>query len=119
MKKLIIAIFALTIVLVGCSSESYTNIGKDEYIQMVDNKDDYVFIDVRTNEEFQVDGIDDTFINIDSTVAVDLITSNYNEDQNIVLVCRSGNRSGTVAKELVKAGFTNVYNIEDGIYSIL
>ncbi len=119
MKKLILAIFTFTIILVGCNSQTYTNIGKEEYLQMISEKENYVFIDVRTAEEFEVDGIKDTFINIDSSVAADVIKEDYSQDQNLVLVCRSGNRSSTVAKELVKSGYTNVYNIENGISSIV
>ncbi len=119
MKKLLIVLFTLTIVLVGCTSESYTNIGKSEYEQMLSEKDKYTFIDVRTAEEYEADGLQDIFINIDSSVATNKIISDYNYDTNIVLVCRSGNRSSVVANELVKNGFTNVYNIENGLYSIL
>jgi rhodanese-related sulfurtransferase len=37
-------------------------------------------------------------------------------DQPIVLVCRSGNRSGTVGKELAQEpGFGQVYHLEKGI----
>ncbi len=119
MKKLFITIFTLTIALAGCSSDSYTNIGVDEYNQMITEKDKYTFIDVRTPEEYETDGLKDIFTNIDSSIAADKISSTYNKDTNIVLVCRSGNRSSIVANDLVKKGFSNVYNIENGLYSIL
>ncbi len=119
MKKLISLIILGMIFLTGCgTTASYTNISKVEYNDMLNNQGDYVFIDVRTPEEYAEDGIDDIFINIDSSVAVDEITSNYDKDDNIVLVCRSGNRSSQVAKGLVNNGFTNVYNVEYGLSSI-
>jgi rhodanese-related sulfurtransferase len=35
-------------------------------------------------------------------------------DVAIVLICRSGNRSGEAGKVLIDAGITNVYNIDEG-----
>ncbi|MBU1690389.1 MAG: sulfurtransferase, partial [Gammaproteobacteria bacterium] len=31
------------------------------------------------------------------------------------LICRSGNRTDAVARELVKMGYTQVYNVRNGI----
>ncbi len=40
-----------------------------------------------------------------------------NKDSNIVIVCRSGNRSSTAAALLAKWGFTSVYNLAGGMIS--
>ena len=36
------------------------------------------------------------------------------DDVPIVLICRSGNRSGEAGKVLIEAGIKNVYNIDEG-----
>jgi rhodanese-related sulfurtransferase len=37
-----------------------------------------------------------------------------NQDDPVVLICRSGDRSAAAANVLVEAGFTNVYTVVDG-----
>ncbi len=119
MRKILILIVLGLFVFAGCGSDAtFTNIGRAEYEEMVATPDEYVFVDVRTPEEFAVDGISDVFINADSSEAASYIESNYELTDKIVLVCRSGNRSSTVAKQLVDAGFENVYNIEGGLQTI-
>jgi len=36
-------------------------------------------------------------------------------DQTVVVVCRSGNRSGQVAEKLAEQGYTNVLNLQGGV----
>ncbi len=120
MKKLIILSIGFIIILAGCGlTLGYSNIGKEEYQSFLDSDEDYVYIDVRTPQEFEENCLDDIFINIDSSVAVSEITSTYEKDTKIVLVCRSGNRSSQVAKALSDKGYTNIYNVETGLQSLL
>lgn len=114
MKKIIMLMVMAVVVLTGCLGSSYTNIDASELDQyMVDNPD-AVYIDVRTPEEFNADNIEG-FINIDSKIAADKIVNDYSKDDQIVLICNSGNRSSSVAQQLVSAGFTNVVNVEGGM----
>lgn len=69
-----------------------------------------VWVDVRSDKEYQVDGIqgDQQFPH---EVASEKILSLY-PDKNIeiVLYCRSGRRAGLVLETLEGAGYTNVRN---------
>jgi rhodanese-related sulfurtransferase len=38
-------------------------------------------------------------------------------DRNVILACRSGNRSMMAARFLAENGFSRVFNLEDGIFS--
>jgi rhodanese-related sulfurtransferase len=46
---------------------------------------------------------------------VSRVQSVLNPDDTIMAMCRSGGRSAIAANILAKAGFTNVYNITDGM----
>ena len=38
----------------------------------------------------------------------------FNKSDNLLVICRDGTRSALAAKELMDAGFKNVYDVEDG-----
>jgi len=43
-------------------------------------------------------------------------TSAVGKDDPVVLICRTGNRTSTLARHLVEQmGYTQVYNVRDGI----
>jgi rhodanese-related sulfurtransferase len=83
-------------------------------------------VDIRTPEEWKATGIiagSSTLMYFDKNGGYDreawlgeLKKLVSKPDQPIVLVCRSGNRSGTVGKELAgQAGVGTVYHLEKGL----
>ena len=69
-----------------------------------------MLIDVRTAEEFAAGHIEGA-INIPfQQIVPELAKLNITKDTEIVLYCRSGNRSGMAQKSLVKQGYSNTYN---------
>lgn len=42
------------------------------------------------------------------------ISKGFQKSNNLLIICRDGTRSILAAKELIKAGFKNVYNVKDG-----
>ena len=42
-------------------------------------------------------------------------TAEVGKNDPVVLICRSGNRTDVVARELVEQGYTKVYNVRHGI----
>ena len=68
-----------------------------------------VFIDVRTNAEFENESIVNTQ-NIEWQNISDIQTF-ISKDEEIFLFCRSGNRSGKAKKILEAEGYTSVINI--------
>lgn len=69
-----------------------------------------VYIDVRTVEEYATDHIEGD-INLPlAELDTAAIAERFGKDAELVLYCRTGNRSGQALEKLVAAGFTNVSN---------
>lgn len=71
------------------------------------------YIDVRTPSEFKSRKIKG-FKNI----PLDQLKSRLNQipqDNTVVVICQSGSRSTAAARTLVKAGYTDVYNVRGGM----
>lgn len=120
MKKLLIVlsllIFAST--LSACKSDEYENISNEQLSEMLASDDNYYFIDVRTEQEFnnlRIPG----FSNLDLysfDKNPELInTLDLDKSIPVVIMCNSGNRSVTAAKIFIDQGFTTVYNLKNGI----
>lgn len=67
-----------------------------------------MIVDVRTPQEF-ADGHLDNAVNFPLS-ELDKHFANVNKDTQIVLYCRSGNRSGQAYQYLQSQGFTNLHN---------
>ena len=108
----IIFILSLSIFLSSCT-EKFKYISVEEFNSFSD--DEFELIDVRTLEEFQSGHIS-TAINIDffSTNFIDEIKE-FETSLNLILYCRSDNRSSKSAKILADNDFKNVYVIKGGI----
>jgi len=97
------------------------------------NPEKVKILDCRTPEEYVFLGHPDMAHNIPSSVWTGVWNSEkksfdlkenpdfeaeakkrFKEDDTIMIMCRSGNRSATSVNRLTKAGFTKVYNIIDG-----
>lgn len=91
---------------------SYTNVTPTQLSKMLKQKD-FFFVNVHIPYEGEID-LTDAQIPYDQTTQQ---LSKYPADKNakIVLYCRSGRMSSIAAKELVKAGYTNVWNLDGGM----
>ncbi len=74
---------------------------------------DFFFVNTHIPYEGEIEGTD-AFIAYDETAQQ---LDSYPADKNakIVLYCRSGRMSAIAAQELVKAGYTNVWNLDGGM----
>lgn len=119
--------YALTIgfllLSVNCFSE-VKNLSSEQLLQA--QQDGAIVIDIRTPEEWKELGTVPNahkimFFNQNRQPMVDEFLLEFNKivnskDQAIVLVCRSGNRTGVVSKFLdEKLGYSNVSHLEKGM----
>ena len=112
---ILILIITCTAVLYGCTSggeskveNSYEQITPAEAKEIMDDRDGYVILDVRTQEEYDEAHIDGAILIPDYEIADKAESVLKDKEQLILVYCRSGRRSKLAAEELVKLGYTNV-----------
>jgi len=100
----------------GCTSapavrQEIETISVDQAYQLYQDK--VAFLDVRTPEEWQEYHIPGaTLLPLDQLAAnVDKLPRN----QDLVIYCRSGNRSVEAARIMLDAGFDNIFSMDGGI----
>ena len=112
MRKLIPFLLTL-LLLAGCaapvdSEASYRQVSMDEAIAMMEEKNDYIILDVRTPEEFAEKHIPDAINIPNETIGTEEIPELPDKEQLILVYCRSGNRSKQASEKLVRLGYTNI-----------
>lgn len=89
----------------------YTDILPQELDAMLQNKD-FFFVNVHIPYEGEIADTD-AFIPFDE-VPARLTDFPQARDAKIVVYCRSGSMSAIAARDLVTAGYTNIYNLDGG-----
>ena len=87
---------------------SYEQITPAEAKEIMDERDDYVILDVRTQEEFDEAHIDGAILIPDYEIVAKAESVLKDKDQLILVYCRSGRRSKLASAELAEMGYTNV-----------
>ncbi|MGJ7922698.1 rhodanese-like domain-containing protein [Neobacillus sp. LXY-4] len=96
------------------SSTEIQNISTDELANKMESPEsDMVFIDVREPDEFAAGHIPGMTNLPLSTLSEE--TADFPKDSEVVIICRSGNRSVTAAEQLQGYGFTNLVNVVGGM----
>ena len=85
-----------------------------ELKERLENKDDFLFIDVREPHEYEEFNLGGKLRPLNSFL-VNLAEFEGDKDKEIVVYCRSGSRSGMAQQYMQGAGFTNVRNLTGGI----
>ena len=126
-SQLILFVVAGWLVLIGCGSTAAPsstdpasaprqnpNVTSSELATILQQPDPPFLLDVRTLPESQAASIPGT----DALIPVDQLAQRVNEldpNQEIIVYCRSGNRSGQALNILKQSGFTNVRHLAGGI----
>lgn len=93
----------------------YNDINSLQLNNMIKNKEKFLLLDVRTEEEYDAkhipNAINIPLYDLDSQIEH---LERY-KDNKIVLYCRSGHRSLIAAQLLYENGFKHLYNLKEGI----
>ena len=127
MKILALALLILAALLAACGGETETAAPIIEEIDLsslapavdvetvraLQDNPNVFLLDVRVPDEYEAGHISGITLIPMGEVADRL--SELPKDKEIIVTCRTGNRSGQVADFLREQGFTNVHNMEGGI----
>ena len=113
MKRVVPFLFALIMLLAGCSggenSGSFQQISQEEAKEMMDTQE-VIVVDVREQDEYDSGHIPGAVLLPVGTINEETASAVIPEKDSAVLVyCRSGNRSKTASAALAELGYTNLY----------
>jgi rhodanese-related sulfurtransferase len=92
----------------------YREITSDQAAKLAEDPDVLV-LDVRTPEEYEAGHIKDAKLLPVQDLASRIEELSEYKDAEILVYCRSGNRSTAASRILLDSGFTNVNNLKRGI----
>ncbi len=90
------------------------DINVDELKQKLDQKESFIFIDVREPHEYEEFNLGAELIPLGDVMKI-IAQYEDRKEEEIVVHCRSGARSGQAKNFLTEAGFKNVRNLEGGV----
>lgn len=114
--------FLLVIALSGCAEPPYSNLDNGQLKTLLE-KGTPIY-DIRRAEEWRQTGVIEgsrllTFVDGSGRVLPDFLDHlrrAVDKDDPVILICRTGNRTSTLARHLVEQmGYTQVYNVRNGI----
>ena len=96
-------------------NKGFKTVSSDEFARLIGDTDTVQLVDVRTKEEYE-EG------HISNALLIDYYSYNFEEqaiaklskEKTVAVYCRSGRRSATATRKLVKLGY-EVVNLDGGI----
>jgi len=115
MKTLILMFLTVALLLTGCAAalnteeaKAYRQISMAEAVEMMEKEENYIILDVRTEQEFAAGHIPGAILLPNETIGTKEIPQLPDKDQLIMVYCRSGNRSKQASGKLAQLGYTNI-----------
>ncbi len=120
MRHWILSLAAVVLIVLLLGNEmtralkKYRDLSPAEFARLI-GRDNVVLLDVRETDEFREEHIKGARHVALGTVANKLPEFEKHKGDQILMYCRSGNRSASAANMFVKAGFTQVGHLAGGI----
>ena len=111
--KRIAAVLMAVSALTGCGDQgekeaSYVNITAQEAKKLMDSEEEYIILDVRTEEEYAQGHIPGAVLIPDYEIEQNAEKILTDKNQMILVYCRSGRRSKNAAQALFELGYTDI-----------
>ncbi len=90
-------------------SASFKHISQKEAKERMDSGDEIIILDVRTKEEYDEKHIPNSILIPNESILDERPELLPDLDAEILVYCRSGQRSAQAAKKLANMGYTNIY----------
>ena len=105
----------------ACAEPPYTNVDNGKLKELI--AQGVPLYDVRRAEEWRQTGVVEgsrklTFVDAGGRMNPEFLPrfgAEVDKNAPVVLICRTGNRTDALARELAKMGYTQIYNVRDGI----
>jgi rhodanese-related sulfurtransferase len=121
---MIVRLFALVLLafsLGACAEPPYTNVDNGKLKELV--AQGIPLYDIRRPEEWSQTGVVEgsrklTFVDAAGRLNPEFLprfSAEVDKNKPVILICRTGNRTDSLARELVAMGYTQVYNVRNGI----
>ena len=112
-KRIWLLAAAALLLLAGCGAaeqpgNTYRQVTQEEAAKLMAEQPDYILLDVRTQAEFAQAHIPGAVCIPNETIGTEEIPELPDQNQLILVYCRSGNRSEQAAGKLAQLGYTNV-----------
>jgi LPXTG-site transpeptidase (sortase) family protein len=89
----------------------YRKISAEEAREIMETTENYILLDVRTEEEYKEKRIEGATLIPDYEITNRVESELPDKNAVILIYCQSGRRSESAAKELANMGYTNVYDL--------
>ena len=115
-------LFVLVLTVSACTELPYNNLDNEQLKTLLEQG--VPIYDIRRPEEWRQTGVVEgsqllTHVDASGRVLPDFLsrfTSAVGKEDPVILICRTGNRTSTLARYLVEQmGYTQVFNVGDGI----
>ncbi len=93
---------------IGKFVDGYYQIDQIKGKELMDTEENYIILDVRTEEEYKEQHIKNAILIPHTEIEQRAEKELTDKNQLILVYCRSGNRSKTASKILAELGYTNV-----------
>lgn len=114
MKKIWIVCIAVLVLFTGCGTgkqPDFQQISMQEGLERMGSDTDYILLDVRRIDEFEVGHIPGAINLPNESIGTEEITQLPDKNQTIYVYCRSGNRSKQASRKLAELGYINIIEI--------
>ncbi len=117
----VLALLFTAVLLGGCTEPPYTNVDNQGLKALM--AQGVPLYDVRRPEEWRQTGVIEgsrllTYVDARGRLNPELLPrleAEVPKDAPIALICRTGNRTDSLARELAELGYTRIYNVRHGI----